>query len=121
MGLPSASGELTWLEAALSVLTGWWACSGGGWDMAVCRGRWCDVGACWSLGSCGVSCGLDGAPVSATFDPVWVDPGGGRSLGLCGTVWGLGWLWLCSRSFGSFFVRGGVVGREVEEEEGWLG
>lgn len=86
--------------------------------MGVCRGRWCEVGACWSFGSCGVSCGFEGAPVTATFGPVWVVPGRGRSLGICVTVWGLGWF--CSRSFGSFFVRGGVTGREAEEEEGWL-
>lgn len=88
--------------------------------MGVCRGRWWDVGACWSLGSCGVSGGFEGAPGSATFGPVWPAAGRGRSLRICVTVWGLGWF--CSRSFGSFFVRGGVAGRdaEEEEEEGWL-
>lgn len=88
--------------------------------MGACRGRWWDVGACWSFGSCGVSWGFEGAPGTATLVPGWVLPDEGRSLGTCGSVWGFGWL--CSRSFGSFFVSGGVAGRdgEEEEEEGWL-
>lgn len=51
---------LTWLDAAFSVLTGWCACSGGGWDMGECSGLWWEVGACWSFGSCGVTVVLVG-------------------------------------------------------------
>lgn len=110
--------KLTWLEAIFSVLTGWCACSGGGWDMGVCSGLWWDVGACWSFGSCGVRGGLPAAPGLLTFGPAWAGAGRGLSLGLWVKAWGFSWL--CSRSFGSFLVRGGVEGKADEEEEGWL-
>lgn len=100
--------------------------------MAVCSGLWRDVGAWWSLGSCGVSGGLvveagllDLVPGSAGADS---GAGAGLSLGLRAGTGGLGWV--CSRRVGGFLVRGGVEGRtggedeevevdEEEEEEGW--
>lgn len=109
---------LTWLDAVFSVLTGWCACRGGGWDMGVCRGRWWDVGACWSLGSCGVTKCFVGVPGEVTFGPAWTSAAGGLSLALWVKVWGLAWL--CSRSLGSFLARGGVDGKLVEDEAGWL-
>lgn len=86
----SDSAALTWLEAVFSVLTGWCACSGGGWDMGVCRGLWWDVGACWSFGSCGVTRGLTGTPGVVTFGPAWAGAVTGLSLGLWVKAWGLG-------------------------------
>lgn len=86
--------------------------------MGVCRGLWWDVGACWSFGSCGVNRGLVTVPGLVIFAPTCAGAVRGLSLGLWVKAWGLGWL--CSRSFGSFLVRGGVEGKAVEEEEGWL-
>ena len=86
--------------------------------MDVCMGLWWEVGACWSLGSCGVNRCLVGVPGVATFAPAWAGAGRGLSLEIWVKVWGLGWL--CSRSLGSFLVRGGVEGKMAEEEEeGW--
>lgn len=78
-----------WLEGVFSVLTGWCACSGGGWDIEVCRGLWWDVGACWSLGSCGVTRGLVGVPGVESFTTVWAGTVRVLSLGLWVKVWGL--------------------------------
>lgn len=99
--------------------------------MAVCSGLWWDVGACWSLGSCGVSGGL--VVVVELLDLVPGSAGaavgaGGLSLGLRAGTGGLGRL--CSRRVGGFLVRGGVEGRTdrdvddededgEEVEEGW--
>lgn len=123
-GVYFLSGQVTWLHGVFSVLTGWWACSGGGWDMAVCSGLWWDVGACWSLGSCGVSRGLVAVAVAVAglqdFAPGGAGAAaaaGGLSLGLRTGTGGLGWL--CSRSLGGFLVSGGVEGRTDEDEEGW--
>lgn len=72
------------------MLTGWCACSGGGWDIEVCRGRWWDVGACWSFGSCGVNMGLVGVLGVVALAPAGVGALTGLSLGLWVNVWGLG-------------------------------
>lgn len=91
--------------------------------MAVCSGLWWDVGACWSLGSCGVSRGLAVAAGLLDFVPGCAGAAvgaGGLSLGLRAGTGGLGWL--CSRRVGGFLVRGGVEGRtdgdKEDEEEG---
>lgn len=86
--------------------------------MGVCSGLWWDVGACWSLGSCGVR-GLVGVPGLVTFDPACAGAVTGLSLEDWVRTCGLGGL--CTCSFGSFLMGGGVEGKvEEEEEDGWL-
>lgn len=117
----------TWLLLllldALSEATGWWACSGGGWESCVCVfGRLCELGACCSRGSCGVWTALVGGVCWAP-DPEGAErEGAGEAEGLSARVVaaGAGGLALGLILEASVWQRVDLVGVDMESTRGLL-